>query len=163
MLDGNHHVEQPRDPPVVAAELRDGVVADGDAEADVEVTAGDGPHEARAERITEHDKIRRRMLRTVVADDAVERIGGFFGLARLPEKLERVEADHVNTARGQLIRDCNIEPGPAAVAGQDHRNALRELALRRHLDQRQVGDIRGQRLCARRRRGQAGDGVDQIT
>src|SRR3982751_5179259 len=58
------------------------------------------------------------MLRAVMTDDARECVGGLKGFARLPEELQRVQANDLDAALGQLVRDGNVEPSPAAVAAR---------------------------------------------
>ncbi len=81
------------------------------------------------------------MFGAVVADDAGDGVGGVGGFARLPEEFEGVEADDLDAAFGKLVGDGDVESGPAAVAGEDDRDAVGGRALRCDFNERQVGDV----------------------
>ena len=96
------------------------------------------------------DEHRQRARRIGVGEDLLEIGGDRLRLARLPERLERADADDVDVLPGHPFADRLVEILPAAVARIDDRERAR-LPLGRQVDDlRRVGV--GERRRERRER-----------
>jgi hypothetical protein len=95
-----------------------------------------------------------------VSDDARQRISRLLGLARLPKIFDRRQADDSDATPRELVGHCDVEAGPAAVAGDDDRNPVCRRALGGDLDQRQIGDVfEAARCCYRQQQSMRGSGA----
>ena len=85
----------------------------------------------------EQHQLRALPLPRVVAGDAVQ-VGGETGRrARTPEIAQRIHAHHRDTGLGQRAGNLLVQPGPAAIAGNEHGEGV-AIAGSRHFHQRQA-------------------------